>query len=251
MNYKDLFDSINACDGMKYYTLLTSHHTSQAIFAGNYRDLKALLDFIHDPAKSLPMFGTENRDKLQAVQTDVVRLFHNYVASALTLVEHTRILMRDDAVKETFRAEYQAKVDVAFVSDPLSGFVQDLRNYFLHRGLPSTGMQLSWTRESQQIDTRVFLDVEKMKDWDGWRSRSKEYLVQVTDKLTLLDVIEAYTTKVRQFHEWFAEWFRGLHKTELDELHALQEQWNKGIETANKGLVRTGDPQTARQSAQP
>lgn len=143
--------------------------------------------------------------------------------------------MREDAVKDSYRQEYQAKVNVAFVNDPLSGFVQDLRNYFLHRGLPFAGMELHWTKDSRRIDTRMYLDVEKMKEWDGWRSRSKSYLAEVKDKLTLLDVTEAYTAKVREFHLWFAEWFIKLHKTELDDLRALQEQWNKGTHATNTG----------------
>ena len=251
MNYKMLFDRIHSCPGAKYYQLLLSHDTSQAIFAGNYRELKNVLDVIHDPAKSLPLFSTENRNELHLVQTDIVRLFHNYVASALTLVEHTRNLMRDDAVKEIYRKEYQAKVDETFVNDLLSGFVQDLRNYFLHRGLPSTGMQLNWTKESQQIDTRFFLDVEKMKDWDGWRSRSKKYLAEAKGKTALLEVIENYTAKVREFHRWFSEWFLSLHKTELGELRTLQEKWNRGIDAANEGLEGTGDPLCGSPAPQP
>jgi hypothetical protein len=213
--------------------LLFWHHTSHAIFAGNYRELKEILDFIHDSKKSLSLFGTESADKMHAVQLEVVRLFHNFVASAITLVEHTRILVHDNGVKEECRTEYKEKVAAEFGNDPLCGFVQDLRNYFFHRGNPLTGMELSFTRNPNSLDTRVFLDVKQMSEWKKWRSRSKiflNFLNTVKDKLTLLEVIEAYTSKVRGFHTWFIEWFAERHKSELAEHESLQKKWNADLE---------------------
>jgi hypothetical protein len=46
-------------------------------------------------------------------QGEVVRVFHNFVAAATTLVEHTRVLMRDKAIRE----EYDQKVCDSFAED--------------------------------------------------------------------------------------------------------------------------------------
>lgn len=224
INYKELFAEINSCKGMKYYHLLVSHQTSEAIFAGNYRQLKETLEFIHNPAKSSSLFIMDKRGRVHMILTDIIRLFHNFMASALTLVDHTRTVMRDDAVNEAYRQEYQTRVNAEFVNDPLSTFVQDLRNYLLHKGIPSTGINLELGE-----DTRVFIDLNKMKQWNGWKSKSKEYMSKVSEELILLDIVESYTKKVQKFHEWFREWFTCLHKTELNEFHALQELWNEGI----------------------
>lgn len=233
---------MHSSPGMKYYELLSSHLMSQEIFIGNYNQLKSLLEYIHDPRKSLPFSSSDNEEKERGIQTDIVRLFHNYVASAMTLVEHTRILKQNDSLKVEFRKEYQTKVDTIFANDPLSRFVQDMRNYFLHRGLPLTGMQVSWNGKSHQVDTRVFLDISKMRDWNGWHGSSKAYLAEAKDELTLLEIIESYTKKVQEFHLWFVEWYMNLHKTELDDFRRIQEQWNKGMEILKHNLNRPVRP---------
>lgn len=230
MEEPDLFDRINSCPGMKYFQLLLSHQTSLAIFAGNHRELKHQLDVVHDAEKSAKLFDMNNREQCRFVQNEIVRYFHNYVAAALTLVEHTRVVMRDDAVKESYRQVYQTRIDATFTNDSLSGFVQELRNYFLHRGLPSTGVQMNICVKTNKVDTTVFLDTEKMRDWDGWRSRGKAYLATQKGKLALMDVVDTYTAKVRGFHEWFEQWFMDTHKAELTVLKTLQDEWNKGLE---------------------
>ena len=228
-DFKTLHDQIMSCPGMKYHQLVVAHSASQHIFAGNCQQLRQMLLLIHDPEKSLPMFNVDKRSELALAQNEVVRLFHNFVAGALTLVEHTRIMMRDDSVKKTVRTEYQQRVADSFANNPLAGFVQDLRNYILHKGVPFTGVELNWTAASQTIDTRVFLDLSRMKDWDNWSTRSRTYIDSAKEKVTLLQVVEDYTVMVRSFHEWFIKWFMQLHTTELDQLRALQEQWNRGI----------------------
>ena len=231
INYKKLYDDINASPGMIYYKLIMSYDVSRGIFVGNYQQLRQILLHIHDPQKSFDLFNVDNRDRLRLAQIEVVRLFHNFTAAALTLVEHCRLMMRDDAVKVEHRGTYQDKVNATFANDPLSSFVQGLRNYILHCGIPFSGMTLKWTQESQQIDSRVVLDIGKMKDWDGWRGKGKEYVTNAPDSLVMLDLVEEYGSKVEEFQKWFAVWFVSIHKSELDALQMLQTKWNEGIMT--------------------
>ncbi len=210
---------------MKIFHLLKSHETSVMIFTGNHLELKRALDFVHDPSKSFVYFIEANRGELWEIHQDVVRLFHNFVASALTLVEHTRILINQQFVKEEIRVGYQSRVDNVFASDPLSGFVQDLRNYILHRGLPATAMHLRLLGQNpkRHVDTRVILNLDQMDDWD-WNGRSKEYISSVPKELPLLDVVESYGNKVRGFHQWFVEWFSKIYEREIEELFTLDAQ---------------------------
>jgi hypothetical protein len=235
VDYKTLNEDILSCPGMKYYQLAIAHGTSQHIFAGNYDQLRQLLLLIHDPEKSLPMmFAVEARSEFAFVQNDVIRLFHNFVAAALTLVAHTRVMMRDGSLSKEALGEYEKRIKDTFADNPLAGFIQDLRNYTLHKGIPFGGMELNWTAETQKVDTRVFLDLGKMKTSSQWSSRGKRYIAKAPEKITLLKVVEDYTSTVRSFHEWFIKWFMELHSAELDELTTLQKQWNEGIGEAEQ-----------------
>lgn len=175
INYKQLFAQINSCEGMKCYKLMVAHQTIEGIFAGNYRQLKESIQFIHNPAKSLSFFIVGNRKELHMLYTDVLRLLHNYLASAFSLVNHTRVLLKSDAVKQELLEQYNAKVMAEFTNDPFAGFVQDLRNYILHVGLSFTKIQESSAKGSSW-GFDILIDIDELKKWDGWHSRGKEYI---------------------------------------------------------------------------
>lgn len=242
IGFKTLYEQIQSCPGMKYYRLVLSYRTSQHIFSGNFKQLRELLQFIHDPERSFDkLFTADKSREMTLAQNEVVRLFHNFVASAMTLIEHTRIMIRDDSVKKGAIDEYQEKIEVTFTNNTLAGFIQDLRNYILHKGIPFTGVELKWTAENKKYDTRVFLDLSQMKTWDKWSERGRTYIDNAgAEKITLLEVVEAYTAIVQSFHEWYHNWFMELHKAELEEFRALQKVLNEGIEGREKASPATG-----------
>jgi len=62
-------------------------------------------------------------------QLEIVCLLHNYLASAKTLIDHTRILVEELYKNTDFWAEYEARKKETFIDSPLAQFVQNLRNY--------------------------------------------------------------------------------------------------------------------------
>ena len=47
-----------------------------------------------------------------------------------------------------FHARYMQQVTEQFANDSMARFVQDLRNYFLHKGVPESKMQLTLNVET-------------------------------------------------------------------------------------------------------
>src|SRR5687768_1473513 len=92
---------------------------------------KTLSDF-RQP-ESLPLWDVRNYKDFHQLQLNVLRQFHNYLASAKTLVDHTRRLVEDVYKNTEFLEEYEVKKREQFAGKPLINFVQKLRNYTLHR----------------------------------------------------------------------------------------------------------------------
>ncbi len=70
-----------------------NHFTlSFEIFVGNYADLKRVLEYHDDPRNSNDLAPLRNRYQVEKLYRDVRHYLHNYVASALSLVDHTRNL---------------------------------------------------------------------------------------------------------------------------------------------------------------
>lgn len=146
MNIVELHERINTCPGKTLHGLLSSHYSSRNVFSGNYAELMSVLAPLHDPSHSLPLFEHDATDTLTKVYDEVVRLLHNYVVSAKTLIAHTRNTMRDPSIRDDLHTVYQERVDATFAHCPLAVFMQNLRNYISHKGLPSTQIELTQTK---------------------------------------------------------------------------------------------------------
>ncbi len=106
------------------------------IFQMNAQELIEITRRVNDPDEGIRLMAVANREAGSQTHREVTRRFHNFVAAALTLVEHTRIFMREHYSDTPMLERYQAKVDTDFKNQPLVRFVQDLRNYILHNGCP-------------------------------------------------------------------------------------------------------------------
>jgi len=128
---------IEATEGWKIRQRIARHAISYGIFMGNYDELKRALEAYHNPDFALTLWSVSNRPKLDLFQTSIVRMLQNYVASAKSLVDHTRKFVRTYYTGTDFEKNYKEKVAQIF-HNPFCAFIMDLRDYILHNGLPQT-----------------------------------------------------------------------------------------------------------------
>ncbi len=102
----------------------------------NAQELIEIARRMNDPDEGIRLMSVANREAGSQTHREVTRRVHNFVAAALTLVEHTRIFMRKNYSDTPILDRYQTKIDADFKDEPLVQFVQNLRNYILHNGLP-------------------------------------------------------------------------------------------------------------------
>lgn len=89
------------------------------IFNRNYQDLIRFLNAITTEYDEADLDWSENSNRL-AIAMDVLRLLHNYVASAVSLLEHTRNHYKKLYTKTKKFTDYQEKVNNEFAKDPLA-----------------------------------------------------------------------------------------------------------------------------------
>jgi hypothetical protein len=190
------------------------------VFLGNDRALREYLTRHIDPAVALPLWDLNNRPAFDAFLDEVVRLLHNYLASAGSLRDHTRrvwakYLPDDPAYREHARA--------TFAESGLSEFVQSLRNYSLHNQLPIAHGHMSIAGD--EISWGVRLSRTDLVRWAGWRVGAKQYLRDLDDDgIDLGDLVAAYTSIVVQFNKWFGRSFVSRQLNALERLRKLEEE---------------------------
>jgi len=233
----DLFMKINNSDGVKFINKMHTHSFSQNIFHGNLREIKEALDLVENIDIGIKLMSQEHRDAGNQVYKEVNRLFHNFLSSAKTLIEHTRIFMDTHFKNSSVHKAYTHKVKMEFAQDELSRFIQDLRNYMLHQGLPHNEMSLKFDNKDQNnphIESTISLNIEKLNEWNRWSSGSKKYLQKQNENLKLSILVEEYSKKIIGLHEWLEEELYKYYEDDLKELETLQNEYQKQSNETNK-----------------
>lgn len=225
--FSELREQIENSIGMK----ITLHNRrliiTYQIFLGNYNELKQALELLLNQEFALNIWAEENNDKLEQYQMNIVRLLHNFLAAAMTLKDHAGIFIKsinwDTQLDTQFEAEYQEKVKQEFNNSGISRFMQKLRNFTLHVGIPTTVTQLRFSNK-EELEYSIILDINKIKTWSGWEGVSKQYISQLKDETKLEDLVNEYAHKIIDFYTWFGTRQNEIYQAHLKELEEMQNK---------------------------
>ena len=108
------------------------------IFTENYKELESYSTSTEKPETAIDMM--KDKDYSTLVQGQLVRHLHNFLVASKSLVEHTRSSMREWYKNTELLKAYEHKIKEEFVDDPLTSFIESLRNYCVHKSpLGKTG----------------------------------------------------------------------------------------------------------------
>src|SRR5215217_4233422 len=110
---------IEASEGYRMRARMNLLEKSYFIFDINYLNLGHVLDEFEQPAVFLKLWEERTRDRFDLFIDDVIRLFHNYLAGALTLLDHMDTLRDALYGDEGFSEEYQARWEERIVGPAL------------------------------------------------------------------------------------------------------------------------------------
>jgi hypothetical protein len=221
---------------------INSRSRSVYIFKKNHKELTEALDLIESDPEGIVMDYRRNPDLLYKMLAEVARTTHNFIASALTLVEHTRNVFKK-LYKETGKfKDYQSRVNSDFKDDSLSQFIQGLRQYFLHYKLPDLLTRSEEIIGEKEVKISVNLIKEDLLAFDGWNPQAKEFIRSFESNINILSIINEYKEKVVEFHGWFTKRQEEIHLKEFDNFKQLNNEYiglyleNKIKELLERGL---------------
>ena len=201
------------------------------VFLGNFADLRALLvrastdmELAIELVKNVPPFDV--REKFQAT---LDRFIHNYVAATKSLVDHTRRLTQRYG-GSPFAVEYEQRKKLVAAAGA-TAFVNDLRNFVLHRALPLTGHTVRFQRDPiEEFESQAYLQTRSLLEWDGWSSKAKDYLAARGETVDLSAAIEDHMQLVRALYDWLFAQFGELHRVDIDEVNKLVNLYNEVLQ---------------------
>ena len=217
-------DSVRTLPGWEVKITLERFSISVYIFQGNYSDLLEPITRFKKAETFIELHDVRNADDLEFFFKYVTRLVHNFLAAAMTLVDHCRILVRDFYAAEKyaeFVAEYELKKTEYFVENPLHQFIQRLRNYILHVALPIVGS----TMNLNNFTSHLIIQYSSLKESSfKWGHYAGIFLEGKQETGELEELITEYYNLVISFYDWFHNRQMEVHAEELNELNALNER---------------------------
>jgi hypothetical protein len=232
-NSSDLLNAIHSSRGMEHVNRSHQRTFTLNIFRMNAQELIEITRRVNDPDEGLRLMSQNNREAGQQTHREVTRRVHNFVAASLTLVEHTRIFMREHYSNTPILDRYQAKVEAEFANKPLVRFVQDLRNFMLHNGLPDSEMFLNFQSNPDLpegggvLTTGIHIRADQLLAWSRWSVPARTFIESSGEFVDIRTFAEDYTDNVMSFHDWLQGELNHYHAADLDELRALQTSMNQ------------------------
>ena len=182
---------------------LDSLGRSWTVFARNTDELLEVLDRPNnDVAFSMVLMG-DDRDAIGPFWSEVDQRLHNALASAVSLVDHTRPLLEylgsDVPAIVSEYTERNAKI----MAMNETKFLRKLRNYLLHYGSAPILQSISLNSSHHSLK----LNAARLLEWSEWNVQMREYLSGFGDNDGPL-LREDVATYARAMYEMFS-WLFG------------------------------------------
>lgn len=179
----------------------------------NYRELRLFISRLGDATDRHLVGGREGQWKRHEGMREVVHLLHNFVASASTLIDHTRIAHKKLYEPHGLMPEYSLEVRKRFATDPLSQFVIGLRQMAQHYRLPSIKLvhSIQGGGVSDSYSVALQLTCADLLEFSSWTAPAQAYITLHGDQIDISLVASEYHAQVIDFYDWFSAQQEQIH----------------------------------------
>ncbi len=215
------------------YSIIQTLHIDHLVYKGNYDEIIKVMDKFDNPMtlRVIAMKSEEGLKIASDTMLEFTRLLHNHLASVKMLVETTRRWVKQQFVDTEFMGVYQKEVDERFTNNIQAKFLEDLRNFTLHRALPIAYPQIRF-QEVKEGELRSSLGIILIKqhllEWDQWSPVGKLQLqMELGNEVDIRPIIESYNCNVVEFTRWLSWQVRNQFSEEVDQINSIYKKTRK------------------------
>lgn len=177
------------------------------VFWTNHLELKALLDrAATDTELGMELIQNVHDDLVaRTFRAEASRRLHNYVASTMSLVEHSRRIMRHRTGAIASGWEDQKAQMLAHGEVP---FMIGLRVFIQHRALPLFGHSLHMDKVNTPDATwesEVELGREDLLAWKDWSAPARKFLQAQPSGIKLRPLLAKHADVVWKANDWLLQ----------------------------------------------
>lgn len=185
------------------------------------RNTIELIDLLKIPATDIaasPQLMGDDREATEVFWEELDQRLHNQLASAISLVDHTRrLLAYYESDIPAMVGEYKTR-NAAVREMNEASFLRDLRNYLLHYGAPPViqSLTLGPTGAKGATGHSIKLSARRLLEWGGWKKPSHDYLSSFADRdgPVLGQDVATYANAMSALFTWLFQQRQTVHSDE-------------------------------------
>lgn len=170
-----------------------------------------------------------NRRQEDALHREFVRRFHNYLASAKTMVDNTRAVRVRWETQEFCRLCDERIEDA--LRKPVVRFLQEMRNAMHHSQLPQIHRVTTFQPVPPGPNTvmprlRLMVSTSTLSAMHDWSQLARVYIEEAADRdnVDMTVVVRAYQAVADALHDWFIAEIKKARKDLLDDFDARRSE---------------------------
>jgi hypothetical protein len=215
--------------GATLQSRLKVFHLARYAFDKNYDSLQRAVIAMKPDDKPDEDTIFEFGDKVQPGIFEVCRCLQNFTISAKTLVDQSTALVASLYAKDGKIPEYQAEIERRFKKSELHHFVQCLRNVIAHDRVPMVAytVERNYGLGTPTVLYLVHFRKDELMKYERLNVLARSFLKPLDNKIDIAATMAEYHRQVDDFHAWFEQKQREVHKEELvhfDEMEAQLRQ---------------------------
>ncbi len=204
------------------------------VFRRNYEELLNLQREFDQPKNFMELAFETVPGKIVAQDTiiEFTRLLHNFLASAKMLVDVTRRWVRQQFADSEFLDKYNMEVKGHFASNVQAQFLEDLRDFTLHRALPLSIPELRFQKNGEHT-LKSSLGIVLLKDylleWENWSELARIQIDMAFEgEVDIMLICRQYYENVTEFNRWLFWQVRDLFGPQIAQINSVIEGMRKG-----------------------
>jgi hypothetical protein len=235
----ELIEEYRASRACALFNRLKVHELGYRIFLANYEEWQRSIDAKCPNGPMALIHMMQDSTWVESYLVEVTRTLHNFVASALTLVDTTRVVYHELYEPKNLLPEYQNEIDTRFIKDGTARFIKDLRQFCQHYRLPLVMAKVGLNLQPQggHIQWGVPIIRKQVDVWRGWSAASKAFIGSFEKEIDLEAVAKEYRDKVVAFNAWF--------ESKQMEVHAAEWSYREAMTKEIRSLIDEAEPTAA------
>lgn len=217
--------------GLTFLNYYRSLNNSYYMVQKNYQEF---MMYLKKYESDISLMGMGNDANRHLAMMETLRTLHNYLASVLSFIDHTRNFIKNEC--QELNKSMLSQIN-SLSQNGCVKFTREFRNYVQHKNLPNPSMKLTYTREPNSLEQKIYLNKKELLEWDKWSSGSKKYIESWGDELTLNKLFEEYQKLNSEHYKWVCEKAVYLHKDELRAVYKLNQEIVKIEQLLHKGTL--------------